>query len=74
VFNNADCIKIAIDFVSPQNVSYCESLTREFRNENYEKCWKDDVLQLRAMMWYAWLSCSRDEIVSDQNDSLTIGS
>ena len=37
---------MAIDFISPQNVSYCENLSREFRNENStsSKPWKDDVL------------------------------
>ncbi|PFH50586.1 hypothetical protein AMATHDRAFT_176944 [Amanita thiersii Skay4041] len=57
VANLADCIKVAIDFVSPQNVSRCEQLTREFREQNQGLKWKEDVLQLRTMMWFAWLSC-----------------
>ena len=49
---------MASDFVSTQNITRCEKLTREFREQNQEKVWKEDVLQLRTMMWFAWLSCS----------------
>ena len=54
----ADCIKIAIDFVSPENIDRCEKLTKEFREQNQSKVFKEDVLQLRTMMWFAWQSCS----------------
>ena len=57
----ADCIKVAVDFVSPENVRRCEILTREFREQNQTQAWKEDVLQLRTMMWYAWLSSERLE-------------
>lgn len=52
---------MAIDFVSPENVARCEKLTQEFREQNQIMVWKEDVLQLKAMMWFAWLSCSRQE-------------
>ncbi|KAF8211605.1 Clavaminate synthase-like protein [Mycena galopus ATCC 62051] len=61
VRNLSDCIKVAIDFVSPENIERCEKLTREFREVNQTKAWKEDVLQLRTMMWFAWLSCCRQE-------------
>ncbi|OAX39131.1 Clavaminate synthase-like protein [Rhizopogon vinicolor AM-OR11-026] len=61
VCNLADCIKVAVDFVSPENIDRCEKLTREFREQNQSMAWKEDVLQLRTMMWFAWLSCSRQE-------------
>ncbi|KAJ7087277.1 Clavaminate synthase-like protein [Mycena belliarum] len=61
VRNLSDCIKVAIDFVSPENIARCEKLTREFREQNHTKAWKEDVLQLRTMMWFAWLSCCRQE-------------
>ncbi|KAI0921387.1 hypothetical protein AcW2_006378 [Taiwanofungus camphoratus] len=61
VCNLADCIKVASDFVSPENISRCEMLTREFREQNQSMAWKEDVLQLRTMMWFAWLSCRRQE-------------
>ncbi|THH01849.1 hypothetical protein EW026_g891 [Hermanssonia centrifuga] len=61
VCNLADCIKVASDFVSPENIDRCETLTREFREQNQSMAWKEDVLQLRTMMWFAWLSCTRQE-------------
>ncbi|KAI0736126.1 Clavaminate synthase-like protein [Fomitopsis betulina] len=61
VCNLADCIKVASDFVSPENIERCEMLTREFREQNQSMAWKEDVLQLRTMMWFAWLSCARQE-------------
>ncbi|WVR04951.1 hypothetical protein IAU60_001963 [Kwoniella sp. DSM 27419] len=57
VCNLADCIKIALDFVSPHNVRRCQQLTQDFRRENFVKAWKEDVLQLYNVLWYAWLSC-----------------
>jgi len=62
----ADCIKIAIDFVSPENIDRCEKLTREFRAQNHSELWKEDVLQLRTMMWFAWQSCSILEVGLDK--------
>ncbi|KAJ7179562.1 hypothetical protein C8R46DRAFT_1074100 [Mycena filopes] len=61
VRNLSDCIKVAIDFVSPENIERCEKLTKEFREVNQLKAWKEDVLQLRTMMWFAWLSCCQQE-------------
>lgn len=57
----SDCVKVAIDFVSPENIARCEMLTKEFREQNQRKVWKEDVLQLRTMMWFAWLSCCQQE-------------
>lgn len=59
VLNLADCVKVACDFVSPDNIERCERLTEEFRDQNQSMAWKEDVLQLRTMMWYAWLSCRK---------------
>ena len=50
---------MACDFVSPENIDRCERLTQEFRDQNQSVVWKEDVLQLRTMMWFAWLSCQR---------------
>ncbi|KAG6810357.1 hypothetical protein H0H92_012193 [Tricholoma furcatifolium] len=68
VANLADCIKVAVDFVSPENVERCEKLTREFREQNHRKMWKEDVLQLRTMMWFAWLSCCQQEAQANGNE------
>ncbi|KAH7930065.1 Clavaminate synthase-like protein [Leucogyrophana mollusca] len=66
VCNLADCVKVASDFVSPENIARCEKLTREFREQNQSMAWKEDVLQLRTMMWFAWLNCCRQE--KDMNE------
>ena len=50
-----------MDFVSPENIERCENLTKEFREQNQSMVWKEDVLQLRTMMWFAWLSCCLQE-------------
>ncbi|KAG6853504.1 hypothetical protein C0991_003699 [Blastosporella zonata] len=68
VANLADCIKVAVDFVSPENVERCERLTKEFREQNSRKMWKEDVLQLRTMMWFAWLSCRAQETQDDSEE------
>ncbi|KAG6818878.1 hypothetical protein H0H93_000704 [Arthromyces matolae] len=69
VANLADCIKVAVDFVSPENVERCEKLTKEFREQNHRKMWKEDVLQLRNMMWFAWLSCRQQEDALKKGES-----
>ncbi|KAJ7029090.1 Clavaminate synthase-like protein [Mycena alexandri] len=60
VTNLSDCMKIAIDFVSPQNVERCATLTQEFREQfgHDGKASKEDALALKTMMWFAWLSCT----------------
>jgi len=54
----SNCIKVAIDFISPVNVAHCEKLMQEFRLQNKHDRWKEDVLQLKSSLWYAWQSCS----------------
>ncbi|KAL7412661.1 hypothetical protein BDY24DRAFT_416039 [Mrakia frigida] len=58
VCNLADCIKVALDFISPENVRYCEQLSSEFRDENSTagKPWKEDVLAYNNTMFNAWLA------------------
>lgn len=61
VCNLTDCIKIAVDFLSPCNIERCFKLTEEFRAVAGEdvKSWKEDVLQLHSQLWYAWCSCDK---------------
>lgn len=76
--NLSDSIKVAVDFVSPENVNKCEQLTREFREQNAGagKQWKEDVLQLKTMMWFAWVSCekwqARQQPISPTTTSPTV--
>lgn len=64
-------MKIAIDFVSPENIDRCEALTMEFREQNQSMQWKEDVLQLRTMMWFAWLSCRIHEATQGKEKANT---
>ncbi|KAI5478095.1 jumonji domain containing protein [Pseudohyphozyma bogoriensis] len=60
VCNFADCIKIASDFVSIENVARCWNVTDEFRAQTKEKkLWRTDVLQLKSQLLWAWKSCDR---------------
>ncbi|KZV75102.1 hypothetical protein PENSPDRAFT_661909 [Peniophora sp. CONT] len=61
VANASDCIKVAVDFVSPEGVGRCEELMRVCRAQNQGPAWHEDGLRLREMMWYAWLNCARME-------------
>ncbi|CAH7684276.1 hypothetical protein PPACK8108_LOCUS18362 [Phakopsora pachyrhizi] len=58
VCNKANCIKVAADFVSPESINRCISLTEEFKNQNHEhrKPWRDDILQINQMLLYAFMS------------------
>ncbi|KIJ23373.1 hypothetical protein M422DRAFT_131532, partial [Sphaerobolus stellatus SS14] len=50
VFNLADCINVVCDFVSPESMDRYLALTREFREENQKKTWKEEVSQPSTMM------------------------
>lgn len=70
VCNLADCIKVAVDFVSPENIGRCELLTAEFRQQNLASVWKDDVLQLRHTLLHAWNSMKRNHPSLNQSNHL----
>ncbi|GAA5972817.1 hypothetical protein JCM11641_003956 [Rhodosporidiobolus odoratus] len=60
VCNFADCIKVASDFVSLENVTRCRKLTDEFREQTRHKdLWRADVLQLKSALFWAWYSAER---------------
>ncbi|BGP43495.1 hypothetical protein JCM10449v2_007530 [Rhodotorula kratochvilovae] len=60
VCNMADCIKVATDFVSVENVARCWKVTDEFRAQTKDKVlWRSDVLQLKSMLLWAWHSAER---------------
>ncbi|VDC04075.1 unnamed protein product [Peniophora sp. CBMAI 1063] len=61
VANVSDCIKVAVDFVSPEGIGRCEELMRACRAQNQGPAWHEDGLRLREMMWYAWVNCARME-------------
>jgi lysine-specific demethylase 3 len=47
------CIKVALDFVSPENVQECLKLTEEFRLLPMDHRAKEDKLEVKKMMLYA---------------------
>lgn len=60
VCNFADCIKVASDFVSMENVARCWKVTEEFRAQTKEGAiWRTDILQLKSQLLWAWRSCER---------------
>jgi lysine-specific demethylase 3 len=47
------CIKVALDFVSPENVQECVRLTDEFRQLPKDHWAKEDKLEVKKMVLYA---------------------
>ncbi|XP_004232586.1 lysine-specific demethylase JMJ26 [Solanum lycopersicum] len=53
VRNLKSCIKVALDFVSPENVGECIRLTKEFRMLPQKHRAKEDKLEVKKMALYA---------------------
>uniref|UniRef100_A0A453KRJ1 JmjC domain-containing protein n=2 Tax=Triticinae TaxID=1648030 RepID=A0A453KRJ1_AEGTS len=53
VRNLKSCTKIAIDFVSPENVQECVKLTQQFRVLPKNHRAKEDKLEVKKMIIYA---------------------
>ncbi|XP_061372854.1 lysine-specific demethylase JMJ27 [Gastrolobium bilobum] len=53
VRNRQSCIKVALDFVSPENVGECLQLTEEFRLLPKNHRAKEDKLEVKKMTLYA---------------------
>lgn len=51
--NLLNCIKVAEDFVSPENVSHCFHLTQEFRDLSDTHSNHEDKLQIKNIMYHA---------------------
>lgn len=63
VRNINSCIKVAGDFVSPENVSHCFNLTQEFRQLSDTHTNHEDKLQIKNIIYHAVkdaLSCLRN--------------
>jgi hypothetical protein len=52
-------MKVATDFLSVDALASCKVLAGEFRQLNLQDAWKDDVLQLNAQLYYAYMSLQR---------------
>ncbi len=53
VRNLNNCIKVAGDFVSPENVSHCFNLTQEFRQLSDTHTNHEDKLQIKNIIYHA---------------------
>ena len=53
VRNLHDCIKVAEDFVSPENVSHCFQLTQQFRDLSDTHTNHEDKLQIKNIIYHA---------------------
>lgn len=53
VRNLHSCIKVAGDFVSPENVSHCFNLTQEFRQLSNNHTNHEDKLQIKNIIYHA---------------------
>ncbi|KAJ7951310.1 lysine-specific demethylase JMJ25 [Quillaja saponaria] len=60
VRNRKSCIKVALDFVSPENVGECIRLTEEFRLLPKTHRAKEDKLEVKKMTLYAVSSALRE--------------
>ncbi|KAL4024392.1 hypothetical protein IC575_012742 [Cucumis melo] len=60
VRNRQSCIKVAMDFVSPENVEECFQLTEEFRFLPKTHRAKEDKLEVKKMTLYAASSAIRE--------------
>ncbi|PIA50783.1 hypothetical protein AQUCO_01200199v1 [Aquilegia coerulea] len=53
VRNLKSCLKVAVDFVSPENTNECIRLTREFRSLPMDHIAKEDKLEVKKMILHA---------------------
>ncbi|XP_024400800.1 lysine-specific demethylase JMJ27 isoform X2 [Physcomitrium patens] len=66
VRNLKSCIKVAMDFVSPENVQECVRLTNEFRLLPMDHRAREDKLEVKKMIFYA----AREAVVHLRDKSL----
>uniref|UniRef100_A0A1I8HL36 JmjC domain-containing protein n=1 Tax=Macrostomum lignano TaxID=282301 RepID=A0A1I8HL36_9PLAT len=57
VRNLHSCIKVATDFVSPENIKQCLQLTREFRQLSSAHSNHEDKLQVKNMIYHSVKDC-----------------
>jgi len=53
VKNVQNCIKVANDFVSPENIRFCLQLTNEFRNLPDTHLQQEDKLQIKNILYHS---------------------
>ena len=56
VRNLRPCVKVAVDFVSPENMQYCVELSDDFRQLGMDHKHKEDVLQSRGLAMHTYMA------------------
>ncbi|CAG8598278.1 16443_t:CDS:2 [Cetraspora pellucida] len=56
VCNFTSCIKVALDFVSPEGVERSYKITRQFRKLMPDHKRKEDILQLSNILFHTWIT------------------
>ena len=59
VCNYTSCIKTAVDFVSPEGVERSMMVSNEFRQLTKNHKRKEDILQIKNMIFHAWKDCQK---------------
>ena len=57
VRNIHNCIKIALDFVSPENLEWCFYQTEEFRHLSETHTNHEDKLQIKSILYHGVKEC-----------------
>lgn len=52
VRNIHNCIKVAEDFVSPENLEWCFNITEDFRHLTDSHTNHEDKLQIKVETWF----------------------
>ncbi|CAG8787956.1 5778_t:CDS:1, partial [Racocetra persica] len=58
VCNYTSCIKVAVDFVSPEGVGRSLIISKQFRKLSRAHKRKKDILQLPVILYHAWTTSS----------------
>lgn len=65
VTNLYDCIKVALDFVAPENIMECFNLTSEFRKLSTRHANREDKLQIKSILYHVMKSLVPSKIDYD---------
>lgn len=75
VRNLHNCIKVAEDFVSPENISYCFKLTNEFRHLTNTHSNHEDKLQIKNIIYHTVkdaVSCLTNPLIMTKGDKIDL--
>uniref|UniRef100_A0A1Q3FWM2 [histone H3]-dimethyl-L-lysine(9) demethylase n=1 Tax=Culex tarsalis TaxID=7177 RepID=A0A1Q3FWM2_CULTA len=75
VRNLHNCIKVAEDFVSPENISYCFKLTNEFRHLTNTHSNHEDKLQIKNIIYHTVkdaVSCLTNPLILTKGDKIDL--